>query len=392
MSWLTKIQNIPLEITTGDGKSYNPIFRNASDSTKVNEAVYEFVDKKGGLVLRGEIGVKEFSIELHFTGEDNVDIVAEFEKSAEDKRAWTLTHPYYGSVTVQPSTLNFNRNNLNDIIFSTTLYETISDLQPDELIDVRSDVIDSVDLVSETAISNASESSLSATQRIIEKLKFSANTDEDYQNIIAYGNDAINNIDDTAAFMRSNANLLRAPALYYDSVQNRINALIEAYQELVLAIRLNNYFENSSSILISAICEAAVTLSEDISNEQDLPELEKDYKTRSSVISTINTITEVLNDYLNLLSEIQTSGYLPNYELVRGLNNTVTKTISQLFILAQDALQERNYILPEDMALTTLHHRLYGNVETLKEFADYNNLTIGELLIIPKGREVIYFV
>lgn len=392
MSWLTKIQNIKIEIVTGDGKSYFPIFNSASDTTPTNEAVFEFVDKKGGLVLRGEIGVKQYSVELHFVGEDNIDTVNEFEKSAEDKRPWTLIHPYYGTRTVQPSALNYDRSSLNDIIFSTTLYETISDLHPGEEIDVQSDVIDSVDTVSESAIENAEQVSQSTTLRIIDKYKASAVTDEDYQNIISYGNEVLNNIDDAAAFMRYNANLLRAPAKYYDSIENRINSLIEAFNELKLASHLGNYFENSSSILLSGICEAAVLLSSDVSNAQDLPELPNDYKTRNSILSVINTISTITDEFFSLLSTNQTNGYLPNYILIRELFNTITKTIGQLFILAQDALQERNYILLEDMTVPTLHHRLYGNITDIEDFVKYNSIGINELLIVPKGREVKYFV
>lgn len=392
MSWLAKIQNIQIEVVTGDGKSYFPIFNNASDTTPTNESVFEFIDKKGGLVVRGEIGVKQFSVELHFTGEDNIDTVDAFERSAEDKRAWTLIHPYYGTKTVQPSALNYDRNNLNDIIFSTTLYETISDLQPTEEIDVQSDVIDSVDIVSDSAIDNAEQVSQSTSVRIIDKYKLSAVTDEDYQNIISYGNGVLNNISDASAFMRYNANLLRAPARFYDTIENRINVLLEAFNELKLARQLSNYFENSGAIILSGICEAAVILSSDISNDQDLEELPLDYKTRNSVLSVINIISTISDEYFGILSTNQTNGYLPNYILIRDVFNTITKTIAQLFILAQDALQERNYILLEDMTVLTLHHELYGNVDNVNEFVKYNEIGINELLIVPKGREVKYFV
>jgi hypothetical protein len=393
MTWLTRINDIPLEIITGDEKVYNPIFRNASDVTPVNEAVFEFVDKKGGLVRRGEIGVKQFNVEFNFTGPLANETVAEFEASTEDKRAWRIKHPYYDEIIVHPSTLNFDRSNINNIIFTTTLYETISDLLPGETINVQEDVLESVEVLSDAAVENATQTNQTITQRLIDRYLSAAISEEDYQNVLTNGNEAINNINDASVFMRSTTNLLRTPARYYAGVSTRINVLKESFIELKNVFFSNrNYYENSGASLISAICEASIITGSEIAIDQNQEDLPSDYRTRSDTINSINQIISITSEYFDLLNQIQSDGYLPNYTLIRALFNTITKTIAQLFIFSQNALQQRNYTLPQDMSLVTLHHRLYGNIETLQEFAEYNNLTIEELLIIPKDREVIYFV
>lgn len=395
MSWLDRIKNIPLEVTTGDGKTYRPIFNNASDTTNVNEAVFEFINREGALVKRGKIGVKQYEVEFHFLGEDAIDAANDFEESARDQRLWTISHPYYDNITVQPSTLNFNRNNLNDVVFTSTLYETITDSSPEETTDIQEDILDSSETISDNSVLNAIETDETTTKSIIDKLLDSAVTEEDYNNALTIGNEALNNINDTAAFMRSISNLTRIPARFYATVQTRFNIIEEAFNELsTIFSSKQNYYENTGANFIGAVCEAVTTSSDDIAEEQDKEELGEDYKTRNDVLNVSNKIITLFDTYLSQLSENQENGYLPNYALVSSLFNTVNKTTGQLFIYAQNALQQRTYILPEDLPLITLHHRLYGNIDedSIKSFVDYNNLTLDELLLIKKEREIIYFI
>lgn len=393
MSWLARINNIPLQITTGDGQVYNPIFKLSSDMTPMNESVFEFIDKEGGLVRRGDIGVKQFNVEFHFLGENAIDIVEQFEISATDKRPWTLTHPYYGNILVQPTALNFMRSDIHDLVFRTTLFETISDILPLDVIDVQSDVLEAIGTVITESIENAREVNQTITQRFIDNLRSAAITDEDYQNVISYGNSALNNIENVGAFMRSTSNLLRAPSRFYASVSTRIDLMIESFNELLTIVTSNiNYFENAGALVISGICESSVILGNEVAEEQDLDALGSDYRTRANVISVINQINSISSQYFTLIGENQSESYIPNYELIRSLFDLIGKTIGQLYIFAQDALQERSYTLPQDLPIVVLYHRLYGNISNIEEFAEYNNLSIDELLIIPQGKEISYFV
>lgn len=395
MSWLDRINNIPLEITTGDGKIYKPVFKTATDSTNTNEAVFEFINKNGALVKRGKIGVKQYEVELHFLGEEAIDIANNFEESAKDQRPWTVSHPYYDNIIVHPSTLNFNRSSLNDVIFSSTLYETISDTAPEETTDIQEDVLESVDELAEQSVDNATETDTVTTQTIIDKFLDAAPTEEDYNNVLTAGNEALNNVNDAAAFMRSISNLTRVPAKFYATVRTRFNTLEDAFDELAtIFTSKQNYHENIGANFIGALCEAATTPSDEIAEDQDQESLGEDYRTRSDVISISNRVISMFDTYLSQLSENQENGYLPSYSIVRSLFSTVNKTTGQLFIYAQEALQQRTYILPQDMPLIMLHHRLYGNVdvESIQRFSEYNNLVIDELLLIKKDREIIYFV
>ena len=393
MSWLNKINNVPIEIITGDGKVYNPIFRTTTSSIPMNETVYEFVNKEGGLVVRGLIGVESFPVELHFTGSNVLDTIDEFKESTKDTRPWTFQNPFIGTRTVQPTTIGFSYSALNDVIVTTTLYETISDLQPVSVLDVQSDILESIENVSEIAIETATQTNTSITNNILDKYKLSAVTEEDLENVIQKGNETLNTVSDATEFMRQNVDFLRAPALYYASAKNRIANCIEALEELGNAIiSLPFYYISSGAVMITALCEAAITKSNDIAIEQDLPELGDDYTTRNDVISTINTISTYSRLYFDNIGTIQNNGYLPNYQLIRALLTTISKTLGQLLIFAQDALQERTYVLPENLPLIVLVHRLYGNLDNIESFTKFNNLQISELLIIPKDKEVVYFV
>ena len=56
----------------------------------------------GSLLDRREIKGTRFNLEIYFQGADHLDLSDDFIESAKDKRFWTLTHPFYGKMFVQP--------------------------------------------------------------------------------------------------------------------------------------------------------------------------------------------------------------------------------------------------------------------------------------------------
>jgi hypothetical protein len=69
--------------------------------------------------------------------------------------------------------------------------------------------------------------------------------------------------------------------------------------------------------------------------------------------------------------------------------------LSQLFVIAVGAQQQRRYVLSVDSNPIILSHRFYGPSEddsNLDRFISQNNIGINEILQLKKGREVIYYV
>ena len=134
MSWLTRIQETKLTITTGDGKEYAPLWKNAVKNVNYNVEGFGFIGIRGTYVDRQEREGRQFPIELYFQGENCIDEANAFELSAEDKRPWKVSHPYYDDLIVQPLNLSFDNSSHNIVKITGTLWETIDKKFPDSSI------------------------------------------------------------------------------------------------------------------------------------------------------------------------------------------------------------------------------------------------------------------
>ena len=70
------------------------------------------------------------SLEFYFQGEDHLSQSLEFEESAKDKRPFIILHPFFGEMTVQPTSLSYDPTGLNLTKVTGNFIETISDEYP----------------------------------------------------------------------------------------------------------------------------------------------------------------------------------------------------------------------------------------------------------------------
>src|SRR5690606_25124377 len=133
MSWVDKIQD-PFTISTGSGRTFTFAWRNASRQVEFNYVEFEFPNLPGTLVQRGEVKGTRYPIEIYFQGEDHLDEAERFRAAASDKRPWTISHPFYGTITAHPISLNFDNTQLNVTKITGTLLETITQDNPKSVI------------------------------------------------------------------------------------------------------------------------------------------------------------------------------------------------------------------------------------------------------------------
>ena len=112
MSWTEKLKK-GLEITTGDGKKYFPLYKLTPKVTPFNVAEFEFPNIEGTLVKKSLVKGTKLNLEFYFDGEDHLDQSQAFEISAKDKRPFKISHPFFGLMTVQPTTLEYDPTGLS---------------------------------------------------------------------------------------------------------------------------------------------------------------------------------------------------------------------------------------------------------------------------------------
>ncbi len=407
MSWIEKIKE-GITITTGDGEVYQPLYVLSAKNIDYNVAEFNFPNVNGTLVKVGNKRGTRHNIRIIFQGENHLDVSEAFEKSCEDKRPWIVSHPFYGRLLVQKTSLQFNPTGLNTTEITGELIETISDDYPKTSIDPRDFAEQQINDTNESNVESFSNTDLSPTdinelENDIDDISDATGTPDlsesafnDYIN--SYNetkNKLLDAADETLAAANAIVDFITKVATFDIPIPIRIQLLLEQFQILnnkIDALNTPNQkkkYETIAGAIFTAINETAITPTDN------------DYETIDEVTSVIDEIVSVNNQYINSLNDLQTidgadiDSYIPDFTFVNNLNVLVNHVLSTLFIIAIDAQQQRVTVLTEDSNAILLTHRYYGleaDDSTLNKFISQNNIGINELMNIEKGRKIIYYV
>lgn len=408
MSWSSKVQN-EFVIVTGDGKEYKPLWIPSTKTIDYNIAEFNFPELSGTLVQRGTPRGKRYDMVIYFQGDDHLETCEAFEASAEDSRYWTITHPLYGRIIVAPVGLQIDHSQYNITKITGTLIETITDDSPKTSIAPKDKIVSDMENVNDTFanafandvevstqdINNLSANNSDIYNKARQRIKLTANA-EVYFNLFNTANAAIvNATSEPLAAIRALQAVISYPSLLIDSVTNRLSMLVDQFNALRTSLvnissrSAKRTYENNAGTLITAMTNAAAT-----------PQ-EGDYANRSEVASVIETIVNIQEQYLADLDALQSvnggsvDSFIPDAESQIALNSLLNYTLANLFNIALESKQERTLILGQDSNAIILAHRFYGLKEddsTLETFIKSNNIGLNEVLQIPKGRKIIYYV
>lgn len=408
MSWIEKIQT-DFVIKTGDGKTYKPFWLKSSYGYDFNVTQFDFPDKSGTLVKRGLPKGRSFPISIYFQGEDHLDISEDFRISANDAREWTITHPFYGQIIVQPISLDFNNDDSNVSLITGNVIETITEDNP-KLTTSAVDKIIADKAITDEYFSQSYGNDVTPTVSDVNELSSNNQTvysngaktvkskidSETYFNLFNEANSSIINATaDPLVAIRKTQAVISYPFLFSNSVKERLGLLINQFN-LLRATRINittrnqkKLYENNVGSVISTMAATAST------------PLEGDYGNRSDVLKSITPLVDSYNQYVVDLDELQSENggsvgsYIPDATSLNALNALINFTVSNLFNIALDAKQERSIILEEDSNIMIVTHRLYGLDEddvNINKLISQNNLGLNSMLQLRKGERIIYYV
>jgi hypothetical protein len=401
-------------IITGDGNSYTPeyLHMSVSKNKDYNFAKYEFVEVSKSLVLRELPMSTAYEIEIIFEGADHLDVAAAFYKSADNRNAWQIRHPFYGNLVVQPVSVSQNDGDLAFSKLNCNCYETIGVKSflpkfsaPDQIAQMATGA--NTNLANSYAI-NIPSPKLSDIQALTQNINtffdrikgviqntFDYTT---YYDLYSQCTTLVNNTTfDSLQLIRTTQELIMAPVYFTESTEDRVNQLVGQLAEIGLALlpkltpAEKRLFENNGGTLVNAICLAAIT---------NLGA--SDYPTRTSVASAITTILGAYNGYIANLNSLQTltggsnDSYIPDPASLISVNLVLNYTLGNLFAIASNAAQQREYILPADSNVIQVAHKLYGTIpaddSTITYLIKTNNIIGNEIYQLKQGRKIVYYV
>lgn len=407
MSWLTRITQ-QIVIRTGDGLEYEPQWMNAVYDLRYNVNIFNYINVPGSRVNKEQPQSRRFALEIHFIGENNLDIAEQFRLSAGDRRPWVITHPFYDEITVHVTRLRFDSRKYNVTTITGEAIETIPDRFPRQTADrelvlqlqkeetdnfAATNFQDQTDDISGDEVNQISDS--------IDQIESNGNTILDEVNQVEYRNRVLeaqrqlNNIStQPLQVLRTIQSTINFPSNVAASVRARVENLVDAFDRVIVSLgnitglsrNMKVYAESTGSTILSAMIIAATT--------------NRDIQTRVEVESIIDLILDTYSRYLDILDSFQTptqtqvNSYAPSPDTQLSLSQFMNFSLSALVDISLDSLQEFTIINEANNNPVVLTHRFYGldeGDENLDRFIETNNLSLDELLMVPKDRELVYY-
>lgn len=378
--------------------------------------VYNFPDAPGSFVQDMGLTSRRIPLRVIFWG-DNYDLnAAVFESALGEKGVGKLEHPIYGVFNVIPFGEISRRDDLktaaNQAIFQVTFWVTIGIVYPLIGRDPSSGVLgavdsfntaagqqfsDSVSMDSALEQANGKGTFLSLLSSAEEGLNAIADVTESVNRGYRASVDSINRgIDILIAKPLTLANqfliMSQAPA----RAQAAIQARLDAYQNLldrlttgddsigVPGLDSNNTNDFVSNSLLASSYIAGSILSV-VNNE---------FETRGDALNSAELILEQL-EQLTAWQEAnyESLGVTDTGESYQALQEAVAVTVGFLTEISFSLKQERIVILDRNRTIIDLAGELYGSVDDQLDFLiNTNNLTGSEILELPKGRSIKYYV
>lgn len=404
-TWKERIDNIPLQIITGDGNEFKPLFK-SSDSEKTKEfntSSFEFISVYGTLVDRKKPKSGKFPLTFYFEGEDNITQSDIFENSADDPRPWIVLHPFYGRIVGQPLSIARKDNFLNSTEINVDFWESIEVDYPIRNYSIKDntrDLHNSVYLAaSKSYVNNTKFSSIDIAKNHANILTIAGNaksiqTNDTYSKFQNALNKGLKSIDkllkDPLSAIEDIQRFLDLASTYDNAVEGRVGLYLSTYERLkdsIVSLVDKKYFEGIGASTIASIADAMIN------------PLATDYVLVADVQKMSNKLSKVYNDYKTVLDSNQVSiydvkkSYTPDATVQLELENLVTFTLANLFKLSFSAKRERIIYTDKKTNAILLVHRYIGldnDDENLVKFIEINNIRLNELFTIQKGRKITY--
>ena len=412
MSWIDQLNDVPCEIQTGDGRKYVPLWREAKRSKNYNTSSYNFINIPGTLVDRRMPEGNQYDLTIIFSGSSHLTTSEAFQRSADDKRPWTVTHPFWGSIKVQPLSIEEDKSTLNNTIFRIKVWETIPFVYPwrkqyandsvaeahEELTELAAQAFEAqVEL--DTAMKTALIESVEEIDASMSKwIKLSEDFAK-FKKAVADAKAKINNVLATAAeVMRAVLDVVNFPLRIIQSIKDKIAIIKELFAKIkktflnLLGVGKSKNdsvaFESMTTSLTGALAVCAMSPTDE------------DYQIRTEVVTAMNEVRGAYEDYLIFVDQNaaersdDVEGYTPDASVLSTLSGLIAEALANIYDYSFGAKQERVILLEEDSNAILLAHRFYGldkEDENLSFFIRTNDLSMPELIEIKKGRKLYYY-
>lgn len=419
------------------GKRQTFIYENVSRETELKTATFTFPEMDGAFVQSLGLGGRTFPMKCFFTGAKCRKEADSFEKLLCERGHGVLEHPVYGKIKVVPTGKIKRVDNLVDglneasveVTFSETIVDSDNSVSSIESIDRLNEAMnefeDSARANFSDKIKTDSVEDKLQLQKVLKKqtdsvfkgVKKMASTDpKKKKDNLKWLKDAKsfligleNDIDKLATYAEEIASVIIKTARLPSEIAMNTLAKIEGYASIIRDIANNvkadpfgfNAVANQyaatelvfGSMLASLGFGLAVTADEADENEDTGNT--GSFTSRAEVLEVSEQVANLFNAYsVYVDSQNKKNAFVDTGETYEKILNIVTLSLKVLEEMAFNLPVMRIITLDRDRQIFELLAELYGadGFNKQDEFINDNKLTADEIVLIPMGREVRYYV
>lgn len=414
MAWNDRLREAAY--TSPSGVRLTFTYENVSKTVEKKTTAFEFPDANGTFVQDLGHAGRRYPMRLFFWGDDHDLEAKAFESSLLETGEGKLEHPLYGTVNVVPfgeiKTRDDLKTGANQSIMEVTFWSTIGLVYPTVQQDPAAAVLTAVDEYND-AVSQEFED-VTSLDSAVEQATFK-NT---YQSLLDSAQSNLQAIADVQENVQSQFNAI------VDSINQGIDILVStpltlAFQTVQMIqsparaltnieARLSAYSDLANSLITGDGAVVSPGLDSSISNDFHTNDLYVSTYVTGSVVSVLNNqfatktealeaaeaILQQLNDVTNWRDDnFESLGEVDAGSSYQKLQESVALTAGFLVKISFSLKQEFRVVLTRDRTIVDLAAELYGSVDDQLDFLiSSNNLSGSEILEVPKGREIVYYI
>ena len=411
MSWEDRLR--PAAYVAPDGTRQAFIFEDVSEQLPRKTAAFDSPDADGTYVQDNGVSSRRYPLRCIFSGPDyDLQATAFMDLLAQTGNG-TLEHPAYGPKLVVPVGTPTRRDNLrsgaNEASVEVEFWETTGLVYPSVELDAAAQIENAVQAYNRAAAEaftegldtsdplagNTLRGAITDTvDRTSGALSDAARaTDEVFTRFRDIERSIIANLDDTggqALTLGSQISLfVQEPARAAASIRQRLRDYRALLDTVAGSVPEPGYGSEAQNVFETDRLNAAGAVTGSV-----LSTLDAEFATRSDAQAAALNVLEQFED----LQAWQDAGYEALGLRDTGgayseLLNAVALAAGYLVEISFSLRQERALVLQTPRALVELCAELYGNVDdNLDFFITSNSFTGSEILEIPRGRRVVYYV
>jgi prophage DNA circulation protein len=418
MSWQDRIKQAAYNSPSGDERivfDYEDITKSVGKKTNA----FEFPDVNGTYIQDlGNTG-RRYPFRIIFWGDDHDLLSNQLENMLLENGIGILEHPVYGSIDVIPfGDINFKndlKTETNQTVVEVTFWETIKLVYPIDQKNLTSEILDSVSkhnndsaelfedvlnldsVIEKSVFKNEYTSLLDNVSLVMESVVSEQASIQKQFNVV---NDSINNSIDilvsdplTLAFQTNI--LIQLPARSSSAIADRLNAYNNLFQSVITganSISASSSDSRNKNTFYTKDLYASTYITGSV-----ISTIDTQFITKIDALLTAEKIINQMDDFIAWRdTNFASLSIVDTGESYQQLQNAVSLTVGFLIDLSFSLKQERRVILESPRTMVELIAELYPFETVIDDELDFfiqsNNLTGSEILELPRGRELVYYV